>query len=317
MQDNVVWDYKNGFVVNSSTGEVVDVIYIASQYDGLRGRELADRVHYSTLHEYRFTAVDEVAEQIKQFKFSPTWRKTYTYLKLQNANSRRNEKNLLKVYMLSMNVLSRFIGVRKVGADLVERIVRDAHSIDPVAKKHVLAVATVYTVAKVFSIPIDVYDIGRELSLDLASISRAVRIAIKLSKKYKCDKVEVISKLIDRAADELKHPQLSTVAKILLNILLKKCTDILSGKASKTIAGSLLYLSSLLLNTGIYAPAISSAVGCSGAVARSTANKIAEKLGIKLHRSTAHIVISITIPQDLCRNLESTSVKLANYVICR
>lgn len=42
----LVWDYKNGVVVDDETGEVVDQIYVASPVDGFRG-EYLDRLHYS------------------------------------------------------------------------------------------------------------------------------------------------------------------------------------------------------------------------------------------------------------------------------
>ena len=310
--EKLVWDYKSGSVIDAETGEVVDTIYAASKYDGLRGRELADRVHYSPLSGYRFEATDEVAEQIKQLKLSPTWRETYAYLKLQSADSRKNEKGLLDVYTLSMNVLSRLVGVVKA-ADLVERVVRDAYGVDPAAKKCVLAAAAVYTVARVLGAPVDMYDVGRELGLDTVSIGRAARIAIRLSGKYKCDRVEVVSRLIDRASSELKHPQLSVAAKALL----RRCADVLSGKTSKAVAGGLLYLSSILINAGVHASAVSRAVGGSEVATCSTARKIAKRLGIEVRRSPAYVVTSVTAPQEICRELESVDIKLADYVTCR
>jgi len=312
MQDSLIWDYKNGFVVDSSTGEVVDTIYTASKYDGLRRCENCDRIHYSPINGYRFTAVDEVAEQIKQFKLSPTWRKTYMYLKFQSANSRKNEKRLLEVYMLSMNVLNRIVDVGKVGADLAEKVVRDVCSSNPIDRPDILSSAAIYTVANLLGVPVDMNVIARELGLSSIDIGKALKIAMKLSEIYKCNRVEAVIKLIDRAANELKHPQLSTVAKILFN----KCSNILSGKKSRVVAGGLLYISSLLTGTSVYGKSISKTVGASLTNVYPMSKKIAAELGIAIIKSKAYVVTSMLVPHNLCKELESAGIKIASYVTC-
>ena len=309
MQDSLIWDYKNGFVVDSSTGEVVDTIYIASQYDGLRGRELAGRVHYSALSDYRFEAVDEVAEQIRELKLSPTWCSTYIYMRFHSGD-RKSEKKLLSVYKIALSILSN---IASASPDTVERVVRDAHALSPRADPHVLAVAAVYTAARLLGAPVDIDAVARGLGLSSIGIGKALKIALKLSRAYKCNRAEAVAKLIDRAASELKHPQLSTAAKILF----KKCSNILSGRTSRVVAGGLLYLSSLLTGASVYGESISRAVGASPPNVSSMSKRIAAELGIAVTRSRAYVVVSVVVPKELCKELESAGVSLASYVECR
>jgi len=314
VQDSFIWDYKNGFVVDTSTGEVVDTIYMASHYDGLRDRELADRVHYSALSDYRFEAVDAVAEQLRKLKLSPTWRKTYAYVKLHSRNGdKKLERKLLTAYKEALSLLNS-ITLSTVGAsDIVERVVRDAHALEDRADPHVLAAVAVYTVARLLSAPVVIDAVARELGLSPTDVRMALRIALRLSRDYKCNRAEAVAKLIDRAASELNHPQLSTAAKILF----KRCSNILSGRASRVVAGSLLYLSAVLTGASVYAKSISRAVGASLPNMSSTLKRIATELRIAITRSRAHVVGSVVAPKELCRELESAGVSLASYVECR
>ena len=313
MQDSLIWDYKNGFVVDSSTGEVVDTIYIASQYDGLRGRELADRVHYSTSSEYRFEAVDEVAEQIRKLKLSPTWRKTYIYMKL-HSDDRKSEKKLLEVFRLALAFLTKFRSFSEAEKDLVEKIARDAFSLCTGCRVrlHVIAFATAYVAGKLLKIALPHNDMAKFFGLSAVDVDMALWLARELSVKYKCDRVGVVVSEIEKAASELGYPELGAVAKVLLSM----CRDVLSGKSSKSMAAALLYIASTLLDKPVYAPRIARAVGVSDHNTRLLAKAIANHLGVEIKRSRAGAVASIAAPAELCREIEKIA-KLAIYVKCR
>ena len=141
----LVWDYKNGFVVDTSTGEVVDTIYVASPVDGLEGDERSARVHYALLKQVRFEAVDVVAEQIRKLRLTPTWRETYAYMKL-HSDGRKSEKRLLEVFRLALAFLTKFRSFSEAEKGLVERIARDAFSLCTGCRVrlHVIAFATAY-----------------------------------------------------------------------------------------------------------------------------------------------------------------------------
>jgi len=313
VQDSLIWDYKNGFVVDSSTGEVVDTIYIASQYDGLRGRELADRVHYSALSEYRFAATDEVAEQIRKLKLTPTWRETYIYMKL-HSDDRKSEKKLLEVFRLALAFLTKFRSVSEAEKDLVERIARDAFSLcfGRRVGLHVIAFATAYVAGKLLKIALPHNDMAKFFGLGAGDVDMALWLARELSVKYKCDRIGVVVSEIEKAASELGYPELGAVAKVLLS----RCRDVLSGKSSKSMAAALLYIASTLLDKPVYVPRIARAIGVSDHNTRLLAKAIANHLGVEIKRSRAGAVASIAAPAELCREIEKIA-KLAIYVKCR
>jgi len=310
---SLVWDYKNGFVIDASTGEVVDTIYVASPVDGLKGDEREEREHYALLKQMRFETVDVVAVQIRKLKLTPTWRSTYIYMKFHSGD-RKSEKKLLKVFRLALTFLTKFRSVGEAEKDLVERIARDAFSLcfGCRVKLHAVAFATAYVAGMLLKIVLPRNDMAKFFGLGADDVDRALWIARELSVKYKCDRTAVVASEIEKAATELGYPELGAVAKVLLN----KCRDVLSGKSSKSIAAALLYISSILLDTPVYAPRIARAVGVSDRNTRLLAKTFTNHLGVEIKRGKAGTVASIAAPAELCREIEKIA-KLAIYVKCR
>ena len=310
---SLVWDYKNGFVVDAETGEVVDTIYVASPVDGLEGDEREEREHYALLKQARFEAVDVVAEQIRKLKLTPTWRETYAYMKL-HSDDRKSEKKLLEVFRLALAFLTKFRSISEAEKDLVERIARDAFSLCTGCrvKLHAVAFATSYVAGKLLKIALPRNDMAKFFGLGAVDVDRALWLARELSAKYKCDRVGVVVSEIEKAASELGYPELGAVAKVLLS----RCRDVLSGKSSKSMAAALLYIASTLLDKPVYVPRIARAVGVSDHNTRLLAKAIANHLGVEIKRSRAGAVASIAAPAELCREIEKIA-KLAIYVKCR
>jgi len=310
---SLVWDYKNGFVVDAETGEVVDTIYVASPVDGLEGDEREEREHYALLKQARFEAVDVVAEQIRKLKLTPTWRETYAYMKL-HSDDRKSEKKLLEVFRLALAFLTKFRSISEAEKDLVERIARDAFSLCSGCrvKLRAVAFATAYVAGKLLKVALPRNDMAKFFGLGAVDVDRALWLARELSVKYKCDRVGVVVSEIEKAASELGYPELGAVAKVLLS----RCRDVLSGKSSKSMAAALLYIASTLLDKPVYVPRIARAVGVSDHNTRLLAKAIANHLGVEIKRSRAGAVASIAAPAELCREIEKIA-KLAIYVKCR
>lgn len=173
----LVWDYKNGFIVNSETGEVVDQIYVLSETSGFSVRG-AD----------------------KYFEFSHFYPLLGKPVQLS--------RGLRRVYGKARGFIES-LGAR-VDPLLLIRIILAAHEHSRYVNDLLPAVAHIYL--KMCGKFIDVSEICKQFNIDDGTCGRAGNIVFKLSAIYKSDRKSTVAQLISKYSS----PLAASVAMVLL-----------------------------------------------------------------------------------------------------
>jgi hypothetical protein len=173
----LIWDYKNGFIVNTSTGEVVDQIYVLSESSGFNVRD------YGRLHEFEH--------------YYPLLGKPVHL-----------SKGLRRVYRYAKEFIED-MGIH-VDPLLLIRIILTAHE----HSKYIndLLPAVIHTYLRTSNKFIGISEICKHFNIDSDTCSHARNIVLKLTSTYKYDRKSTIVQLIDRYSNHI----VSSVAKILL-----------------------------------------------------------------------------------------------------
>jgi hypothetical protein len=173
----LIWDWKNGFIVNASTGEVVDQIYVLSESSGFNVRDF-DKL-YEFEHYYPLLG--------KPVPLSKGLRRVYGYA---------------KEFIESLGI--------HVDPLLLIRIILTAHEHSKYINDLLPAVIHIYL--RLSGKFIDINEICRHFYIDNSACSHASNIVLKLSTVFKYDRRSNIVQLIDRYSNYV----VTTVAKILL-----------------------------------------------------------------------------------------------------
>ena len=174
----LVWDWKNGFVVNASTGEVVDQIYVLSESSGFNVRGF-DKL-YEFEHYYPLLG--------KPVPLSKGPRRVY---------------GKAKEFIESLGI--------HVDPLLLIRIVLSAREHSKYVNDLLPAVTHIYL--RLSGKFMGVSEICKHFNIDSDSCNHANNIVLKLSTMFKYDRKSVIAQLIDKYSNHA----VITVAKILLS----------------------------------------------------------------------------------------------------
>jgi hypothetical protein len=174
----LVWDYRNGYVVNAQTGEVVDQIYVHDEVAGFNVRDTG-----------------------KYFEFSHF----YPLLGRPVPLSR----GLRRVYGKAKEFIES-LGVH-VDPLLLIRIILTAHEHSRYINDLLPAVIHIYL--RLSGKFIEVSEICKHFNIDSDSCNHANNIVLKLSAMFKYDRKTTIVQLIDKYSNSV----VATVAKILLS----------------------------------------------------------------------------------------------------
>jgi len=177
----LVYDYKNGQVIDARSGEVVDTIYTATPEDGFErgGHDLPERVHYEKWFE----------PLPKDVWF--VFKSAVLYLK--NARGAAIDEKLL--VKLSREAWLQVHGLFRSGE-----------------KQRIAAAAASYVYLKLAGLYTDLEEVCRGLWLGALECSAASRAALRLSTQFKPDRVKTIANLINRHP----NPVLRAAALVLL-----------------------------------------------------------------------------------------------------
>jgi hypothetical protein len=173
----LVWDWKNGFIVNVATGEVVDQIYVLSEVSGFNVRD------YDMLYEFDH--------------YYPLLGKPVHL-----------SKGLRRVY----GKAKEFIEDMGIHVDplLLIRIILVAHEYGN--RINVLLPAVTHTYLRMCNKFIDVSEICKHFDIDNDTCSHACNLVLKLSTVFKYNRISAIVQLINKYS----NPVVTSVASILL-----------------------------------------------------------------------------------------------------
>jgi len=273
----LIYDYKNGFVIDSETGEVVDQIYVASPTDGMArssSSDIVDRYHYE--------GVIRVPNNKYVRKAYIFCRKLLSAFALQDVVS--NEE-LNKTIEYVLDVYRRYAMNIKIDA---------------------AAAAAVYLYTMKF--------LGKAIDIDeicqyIESPCKTVRyIILRISRDIKIDRRNIIALEI---LSFTRHPEIVSVAMALLR---HAKTD---GKRSKTVAAALLYTAAIILDKDgrdISQNTIAEHFNISFIAMRKPV--LESILPVKIYRfGQGGAVDRIEVPSSICVDIERIA-KLSSKVVC-
>jgi hypothetical protein len=173
----LVWDWKNGFVINASTGEVVDQIYVLSEASGFNVRDFDKLCEFE--HYYPLLG--------KPVPLSKGLRRVY---------------GKAKEFIESLGI--------HVDPLLLIRIILSAHEHSRYIND--LLPAVIHTYLRISGKFIDVSEICKHLNIDDDTCSHAYNIVLKLTSLYKYDRKSTIAQLISKYS----NPVVVSIAMLLL-----------------------------------------------------------------------------------------------------
>jgi hypothetical protein len=173
----LVWDWKNGFVVNASTGEVVDQIYVLSEASGFNVRDFDKLCEFE--HYYPLLG--------KPVPLSKGLRRVY---------------GKAKEFIESLGI--------HVDPLLLIRIIRTACEYSRYVDVLLPAVTHIYL--RISGKFMDISEICKQFKIDNDTCSHAGNLVLKLSTVFKYNRISAIVQLINKYS----NPVVTSVASILL-----------------------------------------------------------------------------------------------------
>jgi transcription initiation factor TFIIIB Brf1 subunit/transcription initiation factor TFIIB len=269
--ENLVWDYKTGAIIDADSGEVVGEILYADSTMGFRslGKEEEDFEHYAVLRQRVWLTSNQRS----------VWGKAWMYIVSRDPDA--------DPYLLAR----------------VVRHVFSANSKAPTAVKVAVAVAVALRMS---GKPADIRgEICRDLELEnkcdmvYAVIREMFKEGIAIPSENRYTKV---LKMIDQFSDR------DVVA--VANRLLKYAK--MDGKASATVASTLVYIAGLLLGKqDTTMRRVAEFYNVSEASIRNNYRRI---LPITVVQNKAKLVSEIRVPKKMCRELKE--FQLTQKVVC-
>jgi transcription initiation factor TFIIIB Brf1 subunit/transcription initiation factor TFIIB len=272
-EDRLVWDYKNGFIIDVDTGEVVGQIFDTYPSMGFRANidEKQRFIHYKVVGFRR-----KNLKRAQRYVWWCAWR-----------------------YLLSSNIAMDPVSLARI----VKMVFKAFRTLHPSVK----AVATVFIAMRLSGHSPVLQNICRDFGIDsmcfkVYDVLRELhRIGISIPLENRSAK---ISALIEQFPDR-------EVATVALRLLRFARAD---GKASTSVASTLLYIAGLLLNRlDVTMNRIAEFYKVSIASIRN--NYKGKILPIRITLDKASVAVEIHIPRKLCEELKDYS--LSPKVICK
>jgi hypothetical protein len=173
----LVWDWKNGFVINASTGEVVDQIYVLSEASGFNVRDFGKLYEFE--HYYPLLG--------KPVPLSKGLRRVYGYA---------------KEFIESLGI--------HVDPLLLIRIIRTACGYSRYVDVLLPAVTHIYL--RISGKFMDISNICKQFKIDDDTCSHASNLTLKLTAIFKYDRKATITQLISKYS----KPAVVSIAMLLL-----------------------------------------------------------------------------------------------------
>jgi hypothetical protein len=173
----LVWDWKNGFVINASTGEVVDQIYVLSEASGFNVRDFDKLCEFE--HYYPLLG--------KPVPLSKGLRRVY---------------GKAKEFIESLGI--------HVDPLLLIRIIRTACEYSRYVDVLLPAVTHIYL--RISGKFMDISEICKQFKIDDDTCSHASNLTLKLTAVFKSDRKATITQLISKYS----NPTVTSIALILL-----------------------------------------------------------------------------------------------------
>ena len=273
MEKSYIYDWKNGVVVDPESGEVIDNLFDVSPTDGFRRSEKNDNP-YKALHYSIMLNI-----------FLPK----YMYRTLRDALDflRYRLQNNVDVAELAKIVKSIYLESKGI------RVMREA-----------AAAAAIYIYSNIyFNRYIDPFNICIEVGGTEKRCRNVRRIIIRLSKKYRYDRMKVLSNMIDSASDD-------TATSYIAKLLLRRARP--SGSSRVVVAG-LIYLAKAIRDEYTTFKEVAEKVDAGPWL---IARFVRSFKDVKIVRTRAGAILRIEIHKDLCNEIEKVA-KMSKAVVCR
>jgi len=277
----LIYDYKNGYVIDGETGEVVDEIYVADPADGFRKSSLesyGERIHYAKMI------------------------------------SIPDDRRAREIYIYCRKILST-LNITAVNSDALNKIIRSVLDIyrryfSNIYVDAVAAAAAYLYMKSVYEKIIPVED----LCIYISNCKHAKFLILRASESIKIDRYNIVAMEILSFSSKTKPEVISTAMALLRHARI-------DGKKARTAAAVILYIASILLDKDgrdISQNMIAEHFNIStNSLHYRSLEKYIEGLKIYRYSITAPggAVEKVEIPSHICRDIERIA-KLSNKVVC-
>ena len=285
---NLVFDEKTGFLIDSATGLVVDSTYAVSPTDGFRllDKNIVDAIHYDVL--------DEVLKP-----FAPSDIRTAVAMvavRLADALQLSLDYQSILRAVSTVYSVSRFIRLPR------KRSVKIAS----------LAIASVYLCCRLANRVVDPYRLVNVLGLEKDDAEKAVRKAMKLARLALAQLRNVNNFVVDHRKEVamLIHQWPDPDVRRAALVLLKHAN--VGSRTAKSAAAALVYAASLIIGKCATRKEVANFYGINEQ--NLTASRL-RSLGIHVIR-TPFSLEAIVVPKQVCEELKKMELQISSLVKC-